>query len=108
MSEAAPRRATDAGGADEIPARPRGQGLDLKGRLRFRGCGRKGRAVVSIGGGSFWPARAPASSRLIVRFAKDSPVEEAVMREPRLGKGQFPASWQNTGKIVIAGDPWLC
>ena len=27
---------------------PKAKILDLKGRLRYRGCGRKGRAVVSI------------------------------------------------------------
>ena len=38
----------DAGSPAEGQPEPRGQVLDLKGRFRCRGCGRKGRAVVSV------------------------------------------------------------
>ena len=43
-----PPRAADAGGPGTAWVEPRSQVLDLKGRLRCRGCGRKRRAVVSI------------------------------------------------------------
>jgi hypothetical protein len=42
------RRAAHAGGAGEGRAQPCGQGSRSQARLRCRGCGRKGRAVVSI------------------------------------------------------------
>jgi hypothetical protein len=44
----APGRIADTRGATEGRAEPPAKLLDLKGRLRCRGCGRKGRAAVSV------------------------------------------------------------
>jgi hypothetical protein len=43
-----PRRIADAEALLRVGLNPAAKVLDLKGRLRCRGCGRKGRAVVSI------------------------------------------------------------
>jgi hypothetical protein len=39
---------------------------------------------------------------LLVRFASDSPLEEAVSSEP-VSEAKFPASWENTGNFVRRG-----
>jgi hypothetical protein len=38
-----------------------------------------------------------------VRFAPDSPLEEAVKSEPVSEWGEFPASWENTGNSSDSG-----
>ena len=37
-----------------------------------------------------------------LRFAGDSPLEEAVLSE-LVSEGKFPASWENTGNFVCLG-----
>src|SRR5271166_5368706 len=64
---------------------PAAKVLDLKGRLRCRGCGRKGRAVVSISGGG--------RAREQVPFWRRFPAPHA---RP-LGKGATP------GRGIISG-----
>src|SRR5439155_12098902 len=39
-----------------------------------------------------------------VRFARDSPLEEAVLSE-LVSEAKFPASWENTGNFAPAGHP---
>ena len=39
------------------------------------------------------------------RFARDSPLEEAVSSEP-VSEAKFPASWDNTGNRAVFGRKW--
>ena len=45
---------------------------------------------------------AHAASPQGVKFAPDSPLEEAVSSEP-VSEAKFPASWENTGNFVRRG-----
>ena len=44
----------------------------------------------------------PTSQEEEVRFAPDSPLEEAVLSE-LVSEAKFPASWENTGNFVRLG-----
>ena len=51
------------------------------------------------------PSYEVGASRLTieeVRFAGDSPLEEAVSSEP-VSEAKFPASWENTGNFIGSG-----
>jgi hypothetical protein len=53
--------------------------------------------IISVLAGSL-----SAPIRRQVRFASDSPLEEAVSSEP-VSEAEFPASWENTGNSVRLG-----